>query len=196
MNQCRKTVTFSYSVPSPHRLFKIFSSGYKTCCGIPLLWQNEANLFWFNRTCLGSLEPVNARAGNTRAHRRYLQAILLLKGLLHMPPRPPKQVTANKRSTAKDYSDCAYPQSSNKDRVQSSVWRFPNYWPPTPSPPSEFVLPPHQRRGEDTLAGQWRGWGGNSLEHVWHWIGLLQYNPSTRLPKCSRQKSKCKGVVI
>ncbi len=33
-------------------------------------------------------------------------------------------------------------------RVQSSVWRLPNYWPPTPSPPSECVLPPHQRRGE------------------------------------------------
>jgi hypothetical protein len=47
------------------------------------------------------------------------------------------------------------------------------------------VLPPHQRRGEDTLAGQWGvGWGGamgvNILEGARHWIGLLQYNLSTR----------------
>ncbi len=34
-------------------------------------------------------------------------------------------------------------------KVQSSVWRLPKYQnidPPTPSPPSECVLPPHQRR--------------------------------------------------
>ncbi len=30
-------------------------------------------------------------------------------------------------------------------RVQSCVWRLPKYWPPTPSPPSECVLPPHNR---------------------------------------------------
>jgi hypothetical protein len=32
-------------------------------------------------------------------------------------------------------------------RVQSSGWRLPKYWPPTPSPPSECVLPSIQRRG-------------------------------------------------
>ncbi len=26
--------------------------------------------------------------------------------------------------------------------MQNSVWRLPNYWPPTPSPHSECVLPP------------------------------------------------------
>ncbi len=40
-------------------------------------------------------------------------------------------------------------QSTYIYRVQSSVWRLPNYWPP-PSPPGE-------RRGEDTLAERWRG---------------------------------------
>ncbi len=44
-------------------------------------------------------------------------------------------------------------QSTYIYRVQSSVWRLPNYWPPTPSPPSECVLPPHQRRGVHTRQG-------------------------------------------
>ncbi len=35
-------------------------------------------------------------------------------------------------------------------RLQSCVWRLPKYWPPTPSPPSEWVLPPHQRWGVHT----------------------------------------------
>jgi hypothetical protein len=43
-------------------------------------------------------------------------------------------------------------------RVQSNVCRLPKYWPPPPSPPSECVLPPHQRRGgTHTLAGRWGG---------------------------------------
>jgi hypothetical protein len=32
-------------------------------------------------------------------------------------------------------------QSTYIYRVQSTVWRLPKYWPPTPSPPSECVLP-------------------------------------------------------
>jgi hypothetical protein len=32
-------------------------------------------------------------------------------------------------------------QSTYISRVQSSVWRLPNYWPTTPSPPSGCVLP-------------------------------------------------------
>ncbi len=35
-------------------------------------------------------------------------------------------------------------QSTYKDRVQSSVWRLPNYGPPPPSPPSKCALPLHQ----------------------------------------------------
>ncbi len=50
-------------------------------------------------------------------------------------------------------------QSTYIYRVQSSVWRLLNYWPPTPSPPSECVLPTHQRRGGrvHTLVGWWGG---------------------------------------
>ncbi len=43
--------------------------------------------------------------------------------------------------------------------------------PPTPSPPSECVLPPRAVRG----------WGGNISDDARHWIVLLQYNPSTRV---------------
>jgi hypothetical protein len=50
------------------------------------------------------------------------------------------------------------------------------------STPSEFVLPPHQRRrGYNSPGGE----GGiNISEDARHWIGLLQYNPSTVLPFC------------
>ncbi len=70
------------------------------------------------------------------------------------------------------------PQSTYICRVQSSVWRLPKYWPPTPFPSSECVLPTHQRQGgiHYTLAGRW---GVNILEDAGHWIGLLQFNPST-----------------
>ncbi len=44
------------------------------------------------------------------------------------------------------------PQSTYTHKVQSSVWRLPNYWPPTPS---------------------------QYFKNARHWIGLLQYNPST-----------------
>ncbi len=58
---------------------------------------------------------------------------------------------------------CSYPQSTYVCRVQSSVWRLPKYWPPTPYPPGECVLPLHQRRGSTHLPGGGRG-GVNSLE--------------------------------
>ncbi len=76
-------------------------------------------------------------------------------------------------------------------RVQSSVWRLPNYWPSTPSPPSECVLPPRQRRGVYTLARGWGGGGVNILQDARHWIGLLQYNPSTS--KCT-WRHRCLSV--
>ncbi len=67
-------------------------------------------------------------------------------------------------------------------RVQISVWRLPNYWPPTPSPPSGCVLPPHQRRGDTNSPGGEGGWGWvNISKDARHWIGFLQYNPSTVL---------------
>ncbi len=67
-------------------------------------------------------------------------------------------------------------------RVQSSVWRLPNYWPTTPSPPSECVLP--RTKGGDVIVHTRRAvrgwWWVNISEDARHWIGLLQYNPSLR----------------
>jgi hypothetical protein len=57
---------------------------------------------------------------------------------------------------------------------------FQNIDTPPPSPPSEYVLPPHQRRvGTHTLAGRWGGGGVNSLEDARHWIGSIIYKLST-----------------
>ncbi len=46
------------------------------------------------------------------------------------------------------------------NRVQSSVWRLPNYWPPTPLS-TQRVCPPAipKRGGGYTLAGRWGGGG-------------------------------------
>jgi hypothetical protein len=55
---------------------------------------------------------------------------------------------------------------------------FQNIDPPPPSPPSECVLPPHQRRGVHTCRAV-RGVGVNILEDASHRIGLLQSNLST-----------------
>jgi hypothetical protein len=70
-----------------------------------------------------------------------------------------------------------------KYRVQSRVWRLPNYWPPTPSPFSEYVSSPRTRGGGVHTRRPVRGWGGgvNISEDARHWIGLLQDNPSTRV---------------
>jgi hypothetical protein len=54
---------------------------------------------------------------------------------------------------------------------------FRNIYPHTPSPPSECVLPPHQRGGGTNSPGG-GGWGVNILEDARHWICLLQYNLS------------------
>ncbi len=57
---------------------------------------------------------------------------------------------------------------------------FQIIYPPNSSPPSECVLPLHQRRGVHTSWVE-RGWGPGVyiLEDARHWIGLLQYNLST-----------------
>jgi hypothetical protein len=65
------------------------------------------------------------------------------------------------------------PQSTYICRVQSCVWRLPKYWPPTPSPPSECVLPPHQGGGY-TLAVRCKG-GGKSIFLKTPEIGLASY---------------------
>jgi hypothetical protein len=50
---------------------------------------------------------------------------------------------------------------------------FQNIDPPPPSPPSECVLPPQQRRGVNTRRAE-RGWGVNILEGERNRIALLQ----------------------
>ncbi len=67
-------------------------------------------------------------------------------------------------------------------RVKSSVWRLPNYWSPTPSLPSECVRSPHQRGGGGVHTRRAVRGGGHISEDARHWIGLLQYNPSTISP--------------
>ncbi len=80
---------------------------------------------------------------------------------------------------------CSYKaQSTYICRVQSSVLRLPNYWPPTPSPPSECVLPPHQRRVV-------RGWVVNISGDARHWIGLLQYNPLRYIENIHCERYSC-----
>jgi hypothetical protein len=90
-------------------------------------------------------------------------------------------------------------QSTYVCGVQSSVWRLPKYWPPTPSPPSECVLPPHRRRGVTHSPGA-EGVGVNILEDVRHWIGLLQFNPSTLHSysplKIGSTKMTCSGSCV
>ncbi len=71
------------------------------------------------------------------------------------------------------------PQSTYIYRVQRSVWRLPNYCLPTPSPPSECVLPPHQRREVHTRRAV-RGWGVNITEDAR--LGLASYSITPRRP--------------
>ncbi len=59
---------------------------------------------------------------------------------------------------------CYRPQSTYICRVQSSVWRLLKYCPPTPSPPSECVLPPHQRRGVQTRGRPYANAANSYLE--------------------------------
>ncbi len=116
--------------------------------------------------------------GNWCSLCQFLQDFL--EGKLFISRTHPITLAVSGIDIAKGKSDPVYkPQSTYIYRVQSSVWRLPNHWPPTPSPPSECVLPPHQRRGGYTLAGRRGGGGVNISEDARHWIGLLQYNPST-----------------
>ncbi len=51
------------------------------------------------------------------------------------------------------YTDCrllVFTTKYLRMRVQSSVWRLPKHWPPSSSPPSECVIPPHHRQGVHT----------------------------------------------
>jgi hypothetical protein len=71
-----------------------------------------------------------------------------------------------------------YTTSTYIYRVQSSVWRLTNYWRPTPSPPSECVLPPQQRRRVHTLRAV-TGWGEGPRGSIFRKtpdIGLASYS--------------------
>ncbi len=76
-----------------------------------------------------------------------------------------------------------YSQSTYICRVQSSVW------PLSPPPPTPFsthrVCPPG---GTHSLGGE--GVVVNILEDARHWIGLLQYNPSTDALYSNRHSPK------
>ncbi len=90
-----------------------------------------------------------------------------------VPPPPPQQATLYSLHTLSWFvsyrrlapksqhspSAASVAQNTYIYRLQSSIRRLPNYWPPTPSPPSECVLPPHQRRG-DTHSPAGEGVGG------------------------------------
>ncbi len=76
------------------------------------------------------------------------------------------------------------PQSTYICRVQSSVWRLPQYWPPTPLSAQRVGPPPPHHRGGGggyALAGRWGG--GGSITSC---IGILQYNLCT-----SKSASHC-----
>ncbi len=60
-------------------------------------------------------------------------------------------------------------------RTVSGVFRLLT---PHPLSSQRVCPPPHQRRGVHTRRG-WGGGGVNISEDARHWIGLLQYNPST-----------------
>ncbi len=72
------------------------------------------------------------------------------------------------------------PQSTYIYRVLRSVWRLPNYWPPPPPPLNQAsVSSPRTKGGEIHTRRAARGVGVNISEDTRHWIGRLQYNPST-----------------
>jgi hypothetical protein len=73
-----------------------------------------------------------------------------------------------------------------------------NIDPPPPSPPRECVLPPHQSRGEDTLAGRWEG--GGSIFWKTPDIELASYSiiplrSSSTIPAPEITEAEAKAVV-
>ncbi len=73
------------------------------------------------------------------------------------------------------------PQSTYIYRAQSSVWRLPNYWPPTTLHPASVSSPPPlEPKAEGTHSQGGEGVGVNISEDARHWIDLLQYNLSTQ----------------
>jgi hypothetical protein len=71
------------------------------------------------------------------------------------------------------------PQSTYIYRVQSSVWRLPNYCLPPPLRPASVSSPRTKGGGGGHNRRAVKGWGVNISEEARYWIGLLQYNPST-----------------
>ncbi len=70
-------------------------------------------------------------------------------------------------------------------RAESGVFR--TILTPHPPLPLASVSSPRTEGGGYTLAGRWGDGGVNISEDARHWIGLLQYNPSTILTTPARQ---------
>jgi hypothetical protein len=62
--------------------------------------------------------------------------------------------------------------------------------PPPPSPPSECVLPYPAPKAGGTHSPGGEGVGSQYLEDARHWIGLLQFNPSTWQTEAVRHERK------
>jgi hypothetical protein len=94
----------------------------------------------------------------------------------HCPDPPSAFTECLRQSSFKTVLPGLFPQSTYMYRVQSSVWRLPNYW-----PPESVSSPPHQRVHTRRAV---RGWWVNISQDASNWIGLLQYNPSTVVSYC------------
>ncbi len=91
------------------------------------------------------------------------------KASITCEPNQPEQPTDPGWSTQ---PSCSWiiAQSTYICRVQSCVCHLPNYWPPTPSPPSDCVLP--RTKGWGVLYTLARGWGGGQYfgrRQTWDW---------------------------
>ncbi len=85
------------------------------------------------------------------------------------------------------------PQSTHIYSVQSSVWRLPNCWHPTPSPPSECVLPPPPKAGGgSTHSPGGEGVGGQYFGRRqtldWPLTVYSLYGVNIRIPCESRER--------
>ncbi len=114
----------------------------------------------YTRTCKNDKGPPTYVLGicETRevglSNAKQLKNILTQQStLLHLAPLRVNFLGKSRNRTLAEFAyavrTCC-PQSTYICGVQSCVCVFQNIDPPPPSPPSECVLPPHQRRGVHT----------------------------------------------
>jgi hypothetical protein len=108
-------------------------------------------------------------------------------GLVHHPQDEPVQDEAAAR-TALRYGRCnniCMKAKTTKYALTYSIFSTEQclasseLLTPIPSPPSECPPPAPKAGGGVHTRRVVRGWGVNISEDARHWIGLLQYNPST-----------------